>query len=370
MIKFLDLQKINAQYADELKDTASKVIDSGWYLHGEETENFEQEFAQYCGVKNCLAVSNGLDALRLILQAYKEMGRLKAGDEVIVPSNTFIASVLAITDNDLVPKFVEPNIHSYNLDEDELERAITEKTKAVMLVHLYGQVALTEKIEQLCKQHNILIIEDAAQAHGAWFGKRRVGTLGDAAGFSFYPGKNLGALGDAGAITSNDKELIEICSALRNYGSEKKYHNQYLGYNNRMDEIQAAFLRVKLRYLDQEIEERRKIARIYHESLSGTDLMLPDCLDEQAHVWHLYVVRSQERDKLQQELADHDIQTIIHYPIPPHLQECYQYLGYKKGDFPVAEDLAETCLSLPIWAGINLNISTKFSHLYKLLNQK
>lgn len=356
MIKFLDIKKINQQYDAELKEAANRVIDSGWVLMGKELEQFETDFSKYSGVKHTLGVSNGLDALRIIFRALMELGQLKEGDEVIVPSHTFIASLLAITDNRLKPVLVESDMETFNLDEQKLEAAITSKTKAVLLVHLYGQVALTPKIQAICKLHKLLLIEDAAQAHGAYYqSTQRTGGLGIAAGFSFYPGKNLGALGDAGAITTNDDQLAEVCNALRNYGSLKKYHNTYQGFNNRMDELQATFLSVKLKYLDQEIKARRKIANFYLENIQHPDIILPKVLDPLAHVWHLFVIRHPERDALQKKLLDAGIQTLIHYPIPPHLQACYKDLGYQTGDFSIAEELSDSVLSLPISAVLNNN---------------
>lgn len=352
MIKFLDLQSIYTRYAAELKNAAGRVIDSGWVLMGKELAAFEAQFASYCGVNYAIGVSNGLDALRIILAAYLADGRLNVGDEVIVPSNTFIASLLAITDVDLVPVLVEPNLLTYNLDADKLAAAISDKTRAVMLVHLYGQVATTEKIKELCKENDLLIIEDAAQAHGAAYMDKKVGNLGDAAGFSFYPGKNLGALGDAGAITTNDAQLAHTCRVLRNYGSENKYHNKYQGFNNRMDEVQAAFLTVRLKYLTEETKERRQIADYYLNNLKDTPLVLPSVTERNGHVWHLFVVRTNKRDALKEHLRENGVQSIIHYPIPPHLQECYRDLGHGKGDFPIAEQIADSCLSLPIYPGL------------------
>lgn len=352
MIKFLDLQSINTQYSKELKQVASEIIDSGWYLMGQQLEKFENEFSSYIGTKNCIGVGNGLEALQLILRAYIEMGVIKNGDEIIVPANTYIASIMAITKNKLTPVLIEPDIKTYNIDPDKIEEKITPKTKAIMIVHLYGQNSYSEKIGKLCKKYNLKLIEDAAQAHGAYFGNRKIGCLGDAAGFSFYPGKNLGALGDAGAVTTNDAELAKIVRALGNYGSYKKYENQYQGFNSRLDEIQAAFLRIKLKHLDDEIENRRKIAQYYCEKIKGTDIILPNniaflqkksCL---THVWHLFVIRHPHRDKLQHYLRDNEIQTLIHYPIPPHKQ-----LAYKEWNdlfFPVTEKIHNEVLSLPI----------------------
>lgn len=348
MIKFLDLQKINAQYATELKQVASDVIDSGWYLQGGCNKKFETELSNFIGSRHAIAVANGLDALRLILKAYMEMGVLKDGDEVIVPANTYIASVLAITDNRLTPVFVEPDINSYNLDSSLIEAAITPRTKAILLVHLYGQTCWDEKIEELAARYNLKVIEDNAQAIGAMYKNKRTGSLGDAAGFSFYPGKNLGALGDSGAVTTNDDELARIIRAIANYGSEQKYHNIYSGLNSRMDEIQAAFLSVKLKYIDQENEIRREIATKYLNKISNPLIQLPYVVsgDENAYVWHLFVVRCKQRDKLQQYLADNGVQTLIHYPIPPHKQACYKQ--YSNLDLPITEDIHNQVLSLPI----------------------
>lgn len=347
-IKFLDLQKINAQYATELKQVASDVINSGWYLQGGYNKKFETELAEFVGSKHAIAVANGLDALRLILKAYMEMGIMKEGDEVIVPANTYIASVLAITDNRLTPVFVEPDINSYNLDSSLIEAAITPKTKAILLVHLYGQTCWGEKIEELATRYNLKVIEDNAQAIGANYKDKRTGNLGDAAGFSFYPGKNLGALGDSGAVTTNDDELARIIRAIANYGSEQKYHNIYSGLNSRMDEIQAAFLSVKLKHIDHENQVRREIAAKYLSEINNPHIQLPQVVngDENSHVWHLFVVRCKQRDKLQQYLADNGIQTLIHYPIPPHKQACYKQ--YSHLNLPITEKIHEEVLSLPI----------------------
>ena len=359
MIKFLDLQKINSQYGDEIKSTVNRVIDSGWYLLGNELKSFETEFAEYCGVKHCVGVANGLDALRMIFKAYMEMGQLKKGDEVIVPANTYIASILAISDNHLKPVLVEPDIDTYNLDDKLIEKAITHKTKAILLVHLYGQNAMTSQIKANVKKHNLLIIEDAAQAHGAEFNGVKTGDLGDAAGFSFYPGKNLGALGDAGAVTTNNEELAKTIRALGNYGSTKKYVNTYQGLNSRMDEIQAAILSVKLKYIDHEIEKRRQVAKYYIENINHPDIILPNLYDLEkgsstldfrlstnSHVWHLFVIRTQNRDKLQRFLMDKGIQTLIHYPIPPHKQQAY--VSWNNLSFPITERIHNEVLSLPI----------------------
>ena len=346
MIKFLDLQKINARDAAEIKEAVNRVIDSGWYLLGNEVKAFEKEFAAYCGVKQCIGVANGLDALRLIFKAYMELGQLKEGDEVIVPANTYIASILSITDNRLKPVLVEPNIDTYNLDEDLIEQAITSKTKAMLLVHLYGQNAMTDKIKLIAQKHNLLIIEDSAQAHGACFRDKKAGNLGDASGFSFYPGKNLGALGDAGAVTTNNKELADTIRALGNYGSDEKYINKYQGLNSRLDEIQAAVLRVKLKKIEQDIEKRRQVANAYLNGIANKNIILPFVTNRKAHVWHLFVIRTKNRGGLQQYLADHGIQTLIHYPIPPHKQNAYR--EYNNLDFPITDQIHTEVLSLPI----------------------
>ena len=348
MIKFLDLQKINAQYASELKQVASEVVDSGWYLLGERVKQFEPELAEYIGIKNAIACANGLDALRLIFRAYIEIGSMKEGDEVIVPANTYIASVLAITDNRLTPVFVEPDINSYNLDIDKVEYAISDKTKAIMLVHLYGQNAWNDKIKNIAKKYKLKIIEDNAQAIGAKYGEQKTGSLGDAAGFSFYPGKNLGALGDSGAVTTNDSELAKTIRAIANYGSEKKYQNQYKGLNSRMDEIQAGFLSVKLKYIDKENAIRKEIAKYYRDNINNPKIILPQVVngDEDSHVWHLYVIRTKERDKLQKNLTDNKVQTLIHYPIPPHKQECYKEMNNMS--FELTEQIHYDVLSLPM----------------------
>lgn len=352
MIKFLDLKKINAQYADELKKVASEVIDGGWYLLGERVKQFEMNFEAFQAGEHTIAVGNGLDALRLILKSYLELGIMSEGDEIIVPANTYIASILAITDNNLVPVLVEPSLNTYNLDLDLVESKITTKTKAVMVVHLYGRVCWSDKLEQLAKKYDLKIIEDNAQAIGAKWNGIRTGNLGDAAGFSFYPGKNLGALGDSGAVTTKDKNLTCVVRALANYGSSQKYVNQYRGLNSRMDEIQAAFLNVKLPYVDLEIANRRALANHYLECINNPEIILPDAGLNYEHVWHLFVIRTKKRDSLQKYLLEKGIQTLIHYPIPPHLQEAYKYLGYKKGDFPITEQIADTCLSLPLWPGL------------------
>jgi len=346
MIKFLDLQKNNAQYAQELKIAANRVIDSGWYLMGKELDTFEQSYASFCNVKFALGVANGLDALRLIFRGYIELGIMSKGDEVIVPANTYIASVLAITDNDLIPVFVEPNLETYNLDSNKIEPVITCKTKAILTVHLYGQNSIDDKMLQICSKHNLKLIEDGAQSHGAKWNKKISGGIGDAAGHSFYPGKNLGALGDAGAVTTNNEQLANIISALRNYGSHKKYENIYQGINSRLDEIQAAFLNVKLKYIQQDINGRRKVANYYLENIKSTKIILPKLIKQEGHVWHLFVIRIQGRDELQKYLLDNGVQTLIHYPIPPHKQKAYK--EYNKLSFQITEKIHLESLSLPM----------------------
>lgn len=343
MIPFLDLKKLNSQYAQELKEATSRVIESGWYINGEEVKTFEQNFAAYCGVRYCIGVSNGLDALKLILRAYG----IGPGDEVIVPSNTYIASILAISEVGATPILVEPNIESYNIDPSLIESKITSSTKAILAVHLYGLVADMTLILEIAKKHKLKVVEDAAQAHGAIYNGKRTGNLGDAAGFSFYPGKNLGALGDAGAITTNDHELATKLVALRNYGSHKKYENLYRGYNHRLDELQAALLQVKLPYLDADNAKRRIIANKYLEEINNPSIISPmKPINAEQTVWHVFVIRTKERDRLQTYLLENGIQTVIHYPIPPHKQEAYREM--KKDSFPISEKIHKEILSIPI----------------------
>jgi len=354
MIKFLDLQKINAQYDAELKQAASEVIDSGWYLLGERVNKFETHLANYIGVKHAIGVANGLDALRLILKAYIELGVMKEDDEIIVPANTYIASILAITDNRLKAVLVEPDISTYNLNISLIEKHITERTRAIMVVHLYGQACWSEELEAIAKRHNMKIIEDNAQAIGAIWNGKRTGSLGDVAGFSFYPGKNLGALGDSGAVTTNDNELAEIVRAIANYGSKEKYRNEYQGLNSRMDELQAVFLNVKLKYLNAENQRRREIAQFYCENIRHPQIVLPDNQNfslftlpfSLSHVWHLFIIRTAKRDKLQTYFTENSIQTLIHYAIPPHKQEAYK--DWNQLRFPITEKIHKEVLSLPI----------------------
>lgn len=349
MIKFLDLQKINARYADELKMAAAQVIDSGCFLRGEQNKKFEAKLANFVGVpsENTVATANGLDALRLILRAYIEMGMIAEGDEVIVPANTYIASILAITDNRLTPVLVEPSLVTYNIDIDRIEAAITSRTKAIMVVHLYGRAVWGEHLEMLAKKYGLKIIEDNAQAIGAAWKGRRTGSLGDAAGFSFYPSKNLGALGDSGAVVSRNPDLAKTVRALANYGSSQKNRFDYCGYNSRMDEIQAAFLSVKIDYIEAENQRRRAIADYYCKNINNPAIILPQQpTDILEHVYHIFVVRTKERDELQKYLSDNDVETLIHYPIPPHQQKCYKAL--RNTSLPITEQIHREELSLPL----------------------
>ncbi|MGJ0334429.1 DegT/DnrJ/EryC1/StrS family aminotransferase [Aliarcobacter cryaerophilus] len=352
MIPFLDLKELNTQYKAELIEACTRVIDSGWYIQGNECKEFDKEFASYCGAKYAIGVANGLDALILILRAYKELGFMKDGDEVIVPSNTYIASILAISQNNLVPVLVEPDINTYLLNPSKIEEKITSKTKAILPVHLYGQTCEMDKINEIAKKYNLKVIEDSAQSHGAYFQDKRSGNLGDASGFSFYPGKNLGALGDGGAVTTNDEELANTIKALGNYGSHKKYENLYKGVNSRLDEMQAAMLRVKLRYLDNELEKRRDIANYYLENIKNENIILPVVRAESNHVWHLFVIRTNKRNELQKYLLDNGIQTLIHYPIPPHNQNAYK--EWNNESYPISEQIHTEVLSLPISGVQNL----------------
>jgi len=342
MIKFLDLQAVNEAYRMQIDSAVKRVLDSGWYLLGKEGEAFENEFAAYCEAKHCIGVANGLDALNLIIKAY-DFG---PGDEIIVPANTYIASILAISQNGCIPVLVEPDIRTYNINPALIEARLTPQTKAIMVVHLYGQAVDMDKIWEIAKKYNLKVIEDSAQAHGAIYQGRRTGNLGDASGFSFYPGKNLGCLGDGGAITTNDDVLADKLRALRNYGSHQKYRNLYKGVNSRLDEIQAAILRVKLRGLDRDNQRRRAIAKKYREEITNPKISLPELRSEAGHVWHLFVVRCADRDGLQRYLADHDIQTLIHYPTPPHKQEAYKEWNHLI--LPVTEQIHREVLSLPI----------------------
>lgn len=346
MVEFLSLKKITAKYSDEIHAAVSKVIDSGWYLQGEENKEFEHDYSKYIGANHCIGVANGLDALRLILRGYIELGIIKEKDEIIVPANTFIASILAITDNGLKPVLVEPDINTLQIDDSKIESAITDKTKAIMIVHLYGQCAYTDKIGSLCEKYNLKLIEDNAQAVGCKYKNRRTGSLGDAAGHSFYPGKNLGAMGDAGAVTTNDKELANIVRILGNYGSSIKYQFDYKGLNSRLDEIQAAILGVKLKYIDEDNNRRKEIARYYIKNIKNDVVNLPDVQNWDAHVFHLFPVLCTQRNELQQHLKENGVETLIHYPIPPHKQ--IAYTEWNNTRLTVTEQIHAEELSLPI----------------------
>ena len=342
MIKFLDLKKINNRYREEIDSRIKNIIDKGWYLQGEENENFTKNFANFCGTKFALGVANGLDALNLIIKAYG----FGNGDEIIVPANTYIATILAISENGCIPILVEPDIKTYNINPDSIEEKITSKTKAIMVVHLYGQAVQMEKIWKIAKKYNLKIIEDSAQAHGAIYQENRTGNLGDASGFSFYPGKNLGCMGDGGAVTTNDEELFNKIKAIANYGSDRKYHHIYKGVNSRLDEIQAAVLDIKLNHLDSDNNKRREISKYYRENIKNSKIILPETYDKKSHVWHIFAVRTKNRDEFQKYLTEKGIQTIIHYPTPPHKQGAYK--EWNNLSFPITEEIHNTILSLPI----------------------
>lgn len=346
MIKFLDLQKINAVYQESFQEKLKLVLDKGWFILGDEVQSFETNFANYCETKYCIGVGNGLDALVLIFKGYIQLGKLQKGDEIIVPANTYIASILAILQADLIPVLVEPRLESYNINPDLIVNKITSKTKAILAVHLYGQLAEMEKINAIAKEHNLLVIEDAAQAHGAASNQLRTGNLSDAAAFSFYPGKNLGALGDAGAITTNDESLANVIYSLRNYGSEKKYHNEFIGTNSRLDELQAAFLNVKLPHLDSDNEKRKAIAKRYLSEIKNDKIILPTWDLSDNHVFHLFVIRTNNREQFQNYLSENEIETMIHYPIPPHKQKAFATWNFLS--FPITEQIHNEVLSLPI----------------------
>ena len=349
MIKFLDFQPMHTQIREEMKHVFQRVYDSHWYIQGQELTQFETEYAQLSQTQFAVGVSNGLDALVLALRSLQ----IGPGDEVIVPSNTYIATALAVSHVGATPVFVEPRMETYNINPELIPLAITKKTKAIMPVHLYGQACEMDAVMEIAGAHNLYVVEDNAQAHLSSFKGKLTGSFGDVNGTSFYPGKNLGALGDAGAVTTNNEELANRIKTLRNYGSAVKYYNEEIGYNNRLDELQAAFLRVKLNYLQEWTNQRKEFAQWYDEELQHrNDLVLPYIHENADHVYHLYVVRTSNRDMLQHELTEKGVQTMIHYPVPPHLQKAYKHLGYKEGDFPIAEEIARTCLSLPVWSGM------------------
>ncbi len=340
---------MNSQYQSEIEEACIKVIRSGHYILGKECKKFEKEFSDYCGTNHCIGVGNGLDALTLILIAFKELGFFKDDDEILVPSNTYIASILAITRAKLVPILIEPDIDTYLIDPSRIEEKISKKTKAILPVHLYGLTCDMDKINNLAKKYDLKVIEDSAQSHGAVYRNKRSGNLGNASAFSFYPAKNLGALGDGGAITTNDDNLYEILTALSNYGSQKKYENKFKGINSRLDEIQSSILRIKLKHLDSEIDRRRKVADFYLKEINNDKIILPKGLDKisnSSSVWHLFVIRTEERESLQKHLLKNDIETLIHYPIPPHKQIAYKEWNHLK--YPISEKIHNEVLSLPI----------------------
>ena len=346
MVDFLNLKAVNDPYQDEIIAAVTKVIKSGWYILGEELQQFEQRFAEFCGAKYCIGVANGLDALQLIFRGYKELKLMNDGDEVIVPANTYIASILSISENNLTPVLVEPELASYNLDPSKIEKKITQKTKAILAVHLYGQPAKMQELTKIAEQYNLKLIEDGAQAHGATHYGKVTGNLGNAAGFSFFPTKNLGACGDAGAITTSDEDLANIIKAIRNYGEGSKYKNLYRGINSRLDEIQAAILNVKLNYLGTENGKRQQIAAQYLEKINHPKIILPSTEKNNSHVYHIFSVRTDNRDALQEHLATRDIKTLIHYPTPPHKQLAYK--EWNQDFFPLTEKIHREILSLPI----------------------
>lgn len=350
-IPFLNLKRENERHASEIREAVLRVTDSGWYILGEEKASFEKEYATYCGVKHCIGVGNGLDAIRLILMAYIEQGVMQRGDEVILPTNTFIATSLAVSQCGLVPVVADCCIETYNIAPESVVEKITSKTKAIIAVHLYGQVAAMDELKKIATQHNLKLIEDAAQAQGAAYNGKKAGNLADAAAFSFYPVKNLGALGDAGAVTTNNEELARIIRSLSNYGSDTKYVHEYKGMNSRLDEIQAAILSVKLKHLDSDTLRRKEIAAYYSANIRNVNILLPDNKNSQSHVFHLYVIRTKEREKLQQYLNSKGIQTQIHYPIVIHQQPAYKELA--DSNLPVAELLQNEILSLPLYASLS-----------------
>lgn len=353
MIPFLSLKDITAQYRNEIAEAVTRVVDSGWYLLGEEAKAFEREYATYIGTKHCIGCGNGLDALTLILRAYKELGVMHDGDEIVVPANTYIATILSITENNLVPILIEPRFETLEIDDSLIEKHITNRTKAIMIVHLYGRCAYTGTIGNLCQKYSLKLIEDNAQAHGCRFGTKHTGSLGDAAGHSFYPGKNLGALGDAGAVTTDNEELASCIRSLTNYGSSKKYVFDFCGRNSRLDEIQAAVLRVKLRHLDEDNQSRQKVAAYYYNHIKNPLVNLPLQLPDENNVYHLFPILCDNRNELQQYLTDNGVQTLIHYPIPPHKQECYK--NWNNLSLPITEIIHEKELSLPISPVIEMN---------------
>ena len=364
MIKFLDLQQINAPYAAAFREKLDEALRKGWFILGDEVRRFEADYATYCGVPHCIGVANGLDALTLIFKSYIELGRLQPGDEVIVPANTYIASIIAVMQAGLTPILVEPDAGTFNLDPSKITEKITPKTKAVLAVHLYGQLCDMHAIVGIAKSHQLLVVEDAAQAHGAAIGGKKAGSFGDAAGFSFYPGKNLGALGDAGAVTTRDDALAAMVKSLRNYGSETKYYNDYIGVNSRLDEVQAAFLNAKLPNLDASNQDRKTVAEYYRENISNDKIHLPFHAGGDNHVFHQFVIRTAHRDELQAFLKQNGIETLIHYPVPPHKQKALS--GWSHLSFPITEQIHREVLSLPISPVMTPD---DVAHITNILNQ-
>lgn len=361
-ISFSSFDAMHNEIKEEVVEKFKEVYEKNWYIQGQEVELFEKEFAEYCGAKYCVGCGNGLDALFLILKAYG----IGLGDEVIVPSNTYIATALAVSYTGAKPVFVEPELETYNIDPERIEEKITDRTKAIMAVHLYGKPAKMDKIKAIAKQHGLRLIEDAAQAHGAEYKGKKVGSLGNAAGFSFYPGKNLGALGDAGAVVTDDKSLADKVRALGNYGSDYKYHHIYQGHNSRLDELQAAFLRIKLRNLERWTVDRRNTAKLYEQQIKHSDIILPTESEGEKHVYHIFAIRSNRRDELETYLNEKGIGTNKHYPIPMHLQGAYKELGMKKGDLPLAEEISATQLSIPMYYGMT---PEEISYVIDTINQ-
>ena len=357
MVKLLDLQKITAMHRDEYDMAIRSVLDAGWFLQGHANQQFESDYAQYVGTKHCVAVANGLDALKLIIRGYKELGVFHDGDEIIVPANTYIATILAITDNNLVPVLVEPTWEYLEIDIDKVEEAITPKTRGVMTVHLYGRIAYNDKLSAICKSHGLKLMEDCAQSHGCEWNGRKTGALGDAAAHSFYPGKNLGAFGDAGAVTTDDEELATVIRALANYGSQKKYVFRYVGMNSRMSEIDAAVLDIKLKYLDEDNKKRQQLADYYYTHISNPLIALPKRIADDNNVYHQFPIFCERRDELQAYLTEHDIQTLIHYPIPPHKQECYRQWNSRL--YPITEKIHAQELSIPMNQSITEDEATE-----------
>ena len=365
MIHFLNLRKLNQPFEVAFQKKMKQFLDGGWYILGNEVKQFETDFASYCGTKHCIGVGNGLDALVLIFKAYIHLGTLEKGDEVIVPANTYIASVLAILQADLVPVLVEPRLETYNINPDEIEAKITSKTKAILPVHLYGQLCEMKAINEIAQKHNLLVIEDAAQAHGSQFSENeKAGNLSHASAFSFYPGKNLGALGDGGAITTNDDVLANVLFSMRNYGSKVKYENEIIGVNSRLDELQAAFLNIKLKQLDSENEFRRSMAKRYLSEIKNEKIIMPRWDLSQKHVFHLFVIRTSNRLELQNFLKENGIETMIHYPIPPHKQKALS--NWNNLSFPITEKIHDEVLSIPLNSGLK---ASEIQHIITILNQ-